>query len=108
MLVSAGYMRILGPAVLRRSRALAERPPGAPAVVPRHARRSRDALAYGVKVTGVTVHLVDEGVDTGPIVVQEAVEVRDDDDWDSLEARDPRGRAPAAPRGRPRACSRAG
>ena len=47
----------------------------------------RDALAYGVKVTGVTVFLVDEGVDTGPIVLQEAVAVRDDDDWDSLEPR---------------------
>jgi len=38
-------------------------------------------------VTGVTVHLVDEGVDSGPIVLQEVVEVRDDDDWDSLEVR---------------------
>jgi phosphoribosylglycinamide formyltransferase 1 len=47
----------------------------------------RDALAHGVKVTGVTVFLVDEGIDTGPIVLQEAVEVRDDDDWDSLESR---------------------
>jgi len=36
-------------------------------------------------VTGVTVHLVDEGTDTGPIVLQEALEVRPDDDWDSLE-----------------------
>jgi phosphoribosylglycinamide formyltransferase-1 len=47
----------------------------------------RDALAYGVKVTGVSVFLVDDGVDTGPIVLQEAIEVRDDDDWSSLEAR---------------------
>ncbi|RME82125.1 MAG: phosphoribosylglycinamide formyltransferase, partial [Zetaproteobacteria bacterium] len=47
----------------------------------------RDALAYGVKVTGVTVHLVDEGVDTGPILAQEACEVRDDDDEASLHAR---------------------
>jgi folate-dependent phosphoribosylglycinamide formyltransferase PurN len=46
-----------------------------------------DALAYGVKVAGVTVFLVDEGVDTGPIVAQEAVEVLPDDDWDSLEVR---------------------
>jgi phosphoribosylglycinamide formyltransferase-1 len=38
-------------------------------------------------VTGVTVHLVDEGVDTGPVILQEAVEIHDDDDWDSLEAR---------------------
>jgi folate-dependent phosphoribosylglycinamide formyltransferase PurN len=47
----------------------------------------RDALAYGVKVTGVSVFLVDEGVDTGPIVAQEVVEVLADDDWDSLELR---------------------
>ena len=60
----------------------------------------RDALAYGVKVTGVTVFLVDEGVDTGPIVAQEVVEVLPDDDWDSLEVADPRGRAPAAARSR--------
>ena len=40
-----------------------------------------------MKVTGVTVFLVDEGIDTGPIVLQEAIEVRDDDDWSSLEAR---------------------
>jgi phosphoribosylglycinamide formyltransferase-1 len=46
-----------------------------------------DAIAWGVKVTGVTVHLVDEEVDHGPIVAQEAVAVREDDDWDSLEAR---------------------
>jgi phosphoribosylglycinamide formyltransferase-1 len=46
-----------------------------------------DALAHGVKVTGVTVFVVDEGIDTGPIVLQEAIEVRADDDWDSLEAR---------------------
>jgi phosphoribosylglycinamide formyltransferase-1 len=46
-----------------------------------------DALAYRVKVTGVTVFLVDEGMDTGPVVLQEAIEVDDDDDWDSLEAR---------------------
>jgi phosphoribosylglycinamide formyltransferase 1 len=47
----------------------------------------RDALAYGVRVTGVTVHLVDEGTDTGPIVLQESVDVDPGDDWDSLEPR---------------------
>ena len=46
-----------------------------------------DALTWGAKVTGVTVHLVDEQVDHGPIVLQEAVAIREDDDWDSLEAR---------------------
>ena len=46
-----------------------------------------DALAYGVRWTGVTVHLVDEGVDTGPIVLQEPVAVRDDDTPETLHAR---------------------
>ena len=46
-----------------------------------------DALAHGVKVTGVTVHLVDEEVDHGPIVAQESVPVYPDDDWVMLEAR---------------------
>jgi phosphoribosylglycinamide formyltransferase-1 len=46
-----------------------------------------DALAYGVKVTGCTVHLVDHNLDAGPIVSQRAVEVRDDDDVESLSAR---------------------
>jgi phosphoribosylglycinamide formyltransferase 1 len=46
-----------------------------------------DALAHAVKVTGVTVHLVDEEVDHGPIVFQEAIPVRDDDTWDTLEVR---------------------
>jgi phosphoribosylglycinamide formyltransferase-1 len=46
-----------------------------------------DALAWGAKVTGVTVHLVDEQMDHGPIVAQEAVPILSGDDWDSLEAR---------------------
>jgi phosphoribosylglycinamide formyltransferase 1 len=87
VVVTAGYMRLLGPAVLAAygGRILNVHPsllpafPGTQAVA--------DALAYRVKVTGVTVFVVDEGVDTGPIVLQEAIEVRDDDDWDSLEAR---------------------
>ncbi|SCI33216.1 MULTISPECIES: phosphoribosylglycinamide formyltransferase [unclassified Romboutsia] len=44
-------------------------------------------LDYGVKVTGATVHFVDEGADTGPIIMQETVDVRDDDDVDSLAKR---------------------
>lgn len=83
----AGFMRVLGPAffeafpdrVLNVHPALLPSFPGAHAV--------RDALAWGAKVTGVTVHLVDEEVDHGPIVLQEAVAIRDDDDWDALEAR---------------------
>jgi phosphoribosylglycinamide formyltransferase-1 len=46
-----------------------------------------DALAHGVKVTGATVHLVDEGIDTGPIVLQEAVEVIEGDTAETLHAR---------------------
>jgi phosphoribosylglycinamide formyltransferase-1 len=87
VVVTAGYMRLLGPAVLGAygGRILNVHPsllpafPGTQAVA--------DALAYRVKVTGVTVFVVDDGVDTGPIVLQEPIEVRDDDDWDSLEAR---------------------
>ncbi len=85
--VSAGYMRLLGPAVLEAygGRWLNVHPSLLPAFPGMHG--VADALAHGVKVTGVTVFLVDEGTDTGPIVLQEAIEVFDDDDWDSLEAR---------------------
>jgi phosphoribosylglycinamide formyltransferase 1 len=87
VLVSAGYLRVLGKRVLDvyEGRWLNVHPallPSFPGM-----RGVRDALAYGVRVTGVTVHLVDEGTDTGPIVLQEALEVRPDDDWDSLEPR---------------------
>ena len=83
----AGYMRVLGASffeafpdrVLNVHPALLPSFPGAHAVA--------DALAWGVKVTGVTVHLVDEEVDHGPIVLQEAVEVRDDDTPESLAPR---------------------
>ncbi|HSU07677.1 MAG TPA: formyltransferase family protein, partial [Pseudonocardia sp.] len=46
-----------------------------------------DTLAYGVKVTGATVHLVDDGVDTGPVLAQAAVEVRPGDTADTLHER---------------------
>jgi phosphoribosylglycinamide formyltransferase-1 len=86
-IVSAGYLRLLGRAVLRayEGRWLNVHPsllPSFPGM-----RSVRDALEYGVKMTGVTVFVVDDGVDTGPVVLQEAIEVREDDDWDSLEAR---------------------
>jgi phosphoribosylglycinamide formyltransferase 1 len=87
VIVSAGYLRILGEPVVDRwrNRWLNVHPALLPSFPGMHA--VADALAAGVKVTGVTVHLVDEGVDSGPIVLQEVVEVRDDDDWDSLEVR---------------------
>ena len=85
--VSAGYMRMLGPAVLDAydGRWLNVHPSLLPAFPGMSS--VRDALEYGVKVTGVTVFVVDEGMDTGPVVLQEAIEVLEDDDWDSLEAR---------------------
>jgi phosphoribosylglycinamide formyltransferase-1 len=85
--VNAGYMRVLGKAFADafEGRWLNVHPALLPAFPGAHA--VRDALDWGAKVTGVTVHLVDEEVDHGPIVLQEAVAVRDDDDWDSLEQR---------------------
>jgi phosphoribosylglycinamide formyltransferase-1 len=85
--VLAGFMRVLGGGFFDAfpGRVLNVHPALLPAFPGSHA--VRDALAWGVKVTGVTVHLVDEEVDHGPIVLQEAIEVRDDDDWDSLELR---------------------
>lgn len=85
--VSAGFMRILGPEfvdafagrILNTHPALLPSFPGAHAV--------RDALAHGVKVTGCTVHLVDHGVDTGPIIAQRAVQVLPDDDEATLHER---------------------
>jgi phosphoribosylglycinamide formyltransferase-1 len=85
--VLAGFMRVLSPAFFEAfpGRVLNVHPALLPAFPGAHA--VRDALAWGAKVTGVTVHLVDEQVDHGPIVLQEAIAVREDDDWDALEAR---------------------
>src|SRR4029450_4164776 len=83
----AGYMRIVGPELVG---AFADRILNVhPALLPAFPGTSAvaDALAWGVKVTGVTVHLVDEEVDHGPIVLQEAIEVRPEDDPDALEGR---------------------
>jgi len=83
----AGYMRILSPVAVRayEGRILNVHPSLLPAFPGAHA--VRDALAWGAKVTGCTVHLVDEEVDHGPIVAQEAVTVLDDDDEATLHAR---------------------
>ncbi|HWC31771.1 MAG TPA: phosphoribosylglycinamide formyltransferase, partial [Actinomycetota bacterium] len=83
----AGYMRILRPAFVRamRPRILNVHPSLLPSFPGAHA--VRDALAWGVKVTGATVHLVDEEVDHGPVIAQEAVPVLDDDDEETLHAR---------------------
>jgi len=83
----AGYMRLLKGALLEayRGRILNIHPSLLPAFPGLHAQAQ--ALAYGVKVSGCTVHLVDEKCDHGPIVVQETVPVRDDDDEERLAAR---------------------
>lgn len=87
LVVSAGFMKILGPAFLERfgGRTINTHPALLPAFPGAHA--VRDALEYGVKVTGCTVHFVDEGVDTGPVIAQEAVPVRWHDDEDTLHER---------------------
>lgn len=87
LVVSAGFMKILGPAFLARfgGRIVNTHPALLPSFPGAHG--VRDALAYGVKVTGSTVHLVDAGVDTGPILAQEAVAVLPADDEASLHER---------------------
>ncbi len=85
LVISAGFMKILGPRFLDRFTVVNTHPALLPAFPGAHA--VRDALAYRVKVTGCTVHFVDSGVDTGPIIAQEAVPVRWHDDEDSLHER---------------------
>lgn len=87
LVVSAGFMKIIGPAFLGKfaGRMLNTHPALLPAFPGAHA--VRDAIKYGVQVTGCTVHLVDAGVDTGPIVAQEAVTVGPDDTEETLHER---------------------
>jgi phosphoribosylglycinamide formyltransferase 1 len=83
----AGYMRILTPPFVRSwaGRLMNIHPSLLPAFPGLHAQRQ--ALDYGVKVAGATVHFAEEGVDTGPIIVQASVPVRADDTEESLAAR---------------------
>lgn len=86
-IVLAGYMRLLGASFIERypNRILNIHPsllPSFPGV-----DAQAQAVAYGVKVSGCTVHFVDEHLDAGPILVQRAVEVRDDDTAETLSAR---------------------
>lgn len=86
-IVLAGYMRLLGASFIERypNRILNIHPsllPSFPGV-----DAQAQAVAYGVKVSGCTVHFVDEQLDAGPILVQRAVEVRDDDTAATLSAR---------------------
>lgn len=87
LVVTVGFMRILDPTfldgvdapIINTHPALLPSFPGAHAV--------RDALAHGVRVTGCTVHLVDAGVDTGPIIAQEPLHILDGDDEQALHER---------------------
>jgi len=83
----AGYMRVLSPTFVRALPGLIMNihPALLPAFPGLHAQRQ--ALQYGVKVSGATVHFVNEGVDTGPIICQAAVPVREDDTEETLAAR---------------------
>jgi len=85
--VLAGFMRVLTPELLRAfpGRVVNIHPSLLPAFPGRDAQRQ--ALEHGVKVTGCTVHFVDAGTDTGPVIAQAAVPVRDDDDEESLRLR---------------------
>jgi phosphoribosylglycinamide formyltransferase-1 len=87
LVVLAGFMRILGEPFLRRfgARTINTHPALLPSFPGAHA--VRDALAYGVKVTGCTVILVDAGVDAGPVVAQRGVPVEDGDDEATLHER---------------------
>lgn len=87
LVVSAGFMKILGPGFLAGIGApmINTHPALLPSFPGMHG--VADALAYGVKVTGATVHLVDEGMDTGPVLAQAAVPIESDDTADTLHER---------------------
>ena len=87
LVVSAGFMKLVGPDFLAAfgGRLVNTHPALSPSFPGMHG--AADALAHGVKVTGCTLFFVDDGVDTGPIVAQSAVEVADDDTAESLHER---------------------
>lgn len=87
LVVLAGFMRILSPEFVKKfsGRLMNIHPSLLPAFPGAHAHR--DVLAYGVKISGCTVHFVDEGTDSGPIILQAAVEVFADDTEETLAAR---------------------
>lgn len=85
LVVCAGYMHLLTPHFLDRFRAINVHPSLLPSFP--GTRAVEEALAAGVGETGVTVHFVDEGIDTGPVILQEAVRVLPGDSPDTLHAR---------------------
>ncbi|HBY57528.1 MAG TPA: phosphoribosylglycinamide formyltransferase [Candidatus Atribacteria bacterium] len=84
LVVLAGYMRILSPYFIKmyKNKIMNIHPALLPSFPGLHAQRQ--AIEYGVKISGCTVHFVDEGVDSGPIILQKEVEVKDDDTEESL------------------------
>ena len=84
LIVLAGFMRVISRELVRKykNKILNIHPALLPSF--KGTEGIKDAIDYGVKVAGPTVHFVDEGVDTGPIILQEAVEVHDDDTEDTL------------------------
>lgn len=87
LVILAGFMRILSPYFVHEfaGKIMNIHPSLLPSFGGAHAHR--DVLAYGVKVSGCTIHFVDEGMDSGPIILQTTVPVLDDDDEDTLAAR---------------------
>jgi phosphoribosylglycinamide formyltransferase-1 len=87
LIVLAGYMRILPSAIVKAfpGRIMNIHPALLPSFPGLHAQRQ--ALEYGVKLSGCTVHFVDEGTDTGPIVIQRCIPVEEEDDEEALAAR---------------------
>ncbi len=87
LVISAGFMKLVGKRFLSRfgGRYLNSHPALLPSFPGMHA--VRDALRHGVKVSGCTLFVVDEGVDTGPIIAQRAVPILDDDDEPTLHER---------------------
>jgi phosphoribosylglycinamide formyltransferase-1 len=83
----AGFMRIISPEFVRlyKMRILNIHPALLPSFPGLHAQKQ--ALDYGVKVSGCSVHFVEEGVDSGPVILQNAVPVMDSDDEETLSAR---------------------
>ncbi|MBM7646613.1 phosphoribosylglycinamide formyltransferase-1 [Scopulibacillus daqui] len=87
MIILAGYMRLIGPTLLTayRNKIINLHPSLLPSFPGLNA--IEQAVQAGVKVTGVTVHYVDEGMDTGPIIAQEPVRIYDNDSLADIEAR---------------------
>lgn len=87
LVILAGFMRILSPYFVNEfpGRIMNIHPSLLPSFGGAHAHR--DVLAYGAKVSGCTVHFVDEGMDSGPIILQAAVPVEEDDTEETLAAR---------------------